>query len=57
MSEIRFMTEEEIAERNAGYIYLDSSDVMHINELLQELELADISIKEFVNSLKEADNE
>ena len=57
MSEIRFMTEEEIAERNAGYIYLDSSDVMRINELLQELELADISIKEFVNSLKEADNE
>ena len=57
MSDIRLLTEEEIAERNDGYIYLDSSDIARINELLYALSDAGISVREFVDSLKEVDNE
>ncbi len=57
MSEIRIMTDEEVAEYYAECIRIDSNDIKRINALLRELELAGISIKEFVNSFKEADNE
>ena len=57
MSEIRLMTDEEITERNAGYIYLGSSDVMRINELLDTLNDAGIDVREFVDSLKDDSDE
>ncbi len=57
MSDIRFLTEDEIAERNAGYIYLDSSDVMRLNELLDALNDAGIDVREFVDSLKDDSHE
>jgi len=57
MSDIRFMTDDEVAEREAGYIYLDGSDVKRINELLCALADAGIDVKDFVNSLKETDDE
>lgn len=57
MSEIRIMTDEEVAEYYAECIRLDSNDIKRINALLRELELADISIKEFVDSLKDDSHE
>ena len=57
MSEIRIMTDEEVAEYYAGCIRLDGNDIKRINALLRELKLADISIKDFVNSLKEDSDE